>query len=84
MKGLEGVPLDLGDAVRHPQLERVIRPMVVLVVFGSSDLPTVRRALGEQLVTPRWKYVGGKQSIEFENEARMLQGEGAGRQLPPQ
>jgi hypothetical protein len=72
----------LGDAVRHPQLERVIRPMVVLFVFGSSDLPTVRRALGEQRVTPRWTYVGGKQSIEFGNEARTLEDEEAGRKLP--
>lgn len=56
--------------------------MVVLLVFGSSDLPTLRSALGEQRVTPRWKYVGGKQSIEFENEARTLEGEEAGRQLP--
>jgi hypothetical protein len=63
-------------------LERVIRPRVVLLVSGSSDLPTVRRALGEQRVTQRWTYVGGKQSMEFENEARTLEGEEAGRQLP--
>jgi hypothetical protein len=54
----------------------------VLLVFGSSDLPTVRRALGEQRVTPRWTYVGGKQPIEVENEARTLEGEEVGPQLP--
>jgi hypothetical protein len=54
----------------------------VLLVFGSSDLPTVRRALGEQRVTPRWRYVGGKQSIEVENEARALEGGEVGPQLP--